>query len=263
VFLTDTCSYDKITTAKQAFEGGRAFGKFQNMVSDIDPDLLVETIPDFHNILNRLEKLDKAVLEDRFNRATSVREELTFIKNRAAEMSSITRLGNEGKLPLRITHNDTKFNNVLLDSNDEAQCVIDLDTVMPGYVAFDFGDAVRTAVNTAAEDEADLDKIGINLELFEAYVQGYLQEAMGMLTNEEIDSLITGALLLPYMQGVRFITDYIEGDHYFKIDSPTHNLQRARAQFKLVTRLEEHMDNLKLIINKTVAALQQVGPLAI
>lgn len=263
LFLPDTRSYDKITNTKQAFEGGRAFGKFQNYLADIDPDTLVETIPDFHNIINRLEKLDKAVLEDRFNRAGSVREELAFIAARANDMGSIARLGNQGKLPLRITHNDTKFNNVLLNANDEAQCVIDLDTVMPGYVAFDFGDAVRTTINTAAEDEADLDKIDLNLELFEAYVQGYLQEVISLLTPKEVGSLVMGALLLPYMQGVRFITDYIEGDHYFKIHSPTHNLQRARAQFRLVEKLEENMDNLNLIINRTVLALQQSGPLAI
>jgi Ser/Thr protein kinase RdoA (MazF antagonist) len=151
-------------------------------------------------------------------------------------------------LPLRIVHNDTKFNNVLLDADDHAQCVIDLDTVMPGYAAYDFGDSIRTIINTAAEDEINLDAIGLNVPLFEAYAQGYLLESVNFLTETEIHSLIKGVLLLPYIQAVRFLTDYLDGDVYFKIQSPEHNLQRTKAQLALVKKLEENENQLDQII---------------
>ena len=171
-------------------------------------------------------------------------------------MKTILRLGKEGKLPLRITHNDTKFNNVLLDENDQAKCVIDLDTVMPGYVAYDFGDAIRSIVNTAAEDEKDLSKITINLSLFEAYTRGYLEEAIDFLTDTEISSLADGVLLLPYSQTVRFLTDYIDGDKYYKIDFPEHNMQRTLAQLQLFKQLEENYEEMKDIVKKTAASVK-------
>jgi len=160
-------------------------------------------------------------------------------------------------LPQRIVHNDTKFNNVLLDGSDQAQCVIDLDTVMPGYAAYDFGDSVRTIINTAAEDEADTNLISLNIPLFEAYTKGYLQEATRFLTAAEVESLIKGVLLLPYIQAVRFLTDYIDGDIYFKIHSPEHNLQRARAQLALVKKLEENEELLNRIILDTWQGYKQ------
>jgi Ser/Thr protein kinase RdoA (MazF antagonist) len=166
-------------------------------------------------------------------------------------MSEILRLGRAGILPRRIVHNDTKFNNVLLDSEDKAQCVIDLDTVMPGYVAYDFGDSIRTIINTTAEDETALNQIGLNIPLFEAYTRGYFQQAIVFLTEAEIDSLLKGVLLLPYIQAVRFLTDYLEGDHYFKIHSRDHNLQRTRAQLVLVKKLEDNQEVLDHIIQKT------------
>ncbi|WP_448699321.1 phosphotransferase enzyme family protein [Mucilaginibacter sp. AW1-3] len=255
-FLFNTRSYDVVTNSKQAFEGGRAFGKFQQQIADIDPNLILEVIPNFHNIVSRLAMLDEAIKADRYNRVINVPDQIDFIYKRAAQMSSIVNAGKQGKLPLRIIHNDTKFNNVLLNLNDEVQCVIDLDTVMPGYVAYDFGDAVRTIVSTAAEDEPELDKIDIRLDFFEAFVKGYLQETAMMLTSTEIDSLSTGVLLLPYMQGVRFLTDYLEGDHYFKIHSPGHNLQRALAQFRLVSKLEENIDKINNLIIETAQLVQ-------
>ncbi|RYX80188.1 aminoglycoside phosphotransferase family protein, partial [bacterium] len=160
----------------------------------------------------------------------------------------ILQLGRAGELPLRITHNDTKFNNVLLDQEDHFQCVIDLDTVMPGYVAYDFGDAIRTIINKAAEDEADLDKIQLNIPLFAAFTQGYLSETHQFLTEQEVKSLIKGVFLLPYMQAVRFLTDYLQGDVYYKTDFTLHNLQRTRAQIQLVKMLEKHAAELQLII---------------
>jgi Ser/Thr protein kinase RdoA (MazF antagonist) len=248
-FLKDTKSYDQVLTEKQAFEGGKAFGRFQSLLSDLDTDLIVDTIPNFHNIEHRLSNLDKAIAADTVNRVNKVLPEIDFIDQRREQMSKVLQLGREGILPKRIIHNDTKFNNVLLDKNDQAQCVIDLDTVMPGYVAYDFGDAVRTTINTAPEDEPDLDLINLNIPLFSAYVEGYLQQAKDFLTHAELHSLVNGALLLPYMQGVRFLTDYLDGDKYFKIHSPEHNLQRTSAQFQLVKKLEEAEDVLKGIIS--------------
>ena len=247
-FLKDTRSYDQVTTEQQAHEGGKAFGRFQALLSDMDPGLIKDTIPDFHNIESRLTKFEHAVKTDKVGRLHKVLPEVEFIRQRVYEMSEILRLGRAGKLPLRIVHNDTKFNNVLLNEDDHAQCVIDLDTVMPGYVAYDFGDSIRTIANTAPEDEVNIGLIDINTSLFESYTNGYLEEAVYFLTESELDSLLKGALLLPFAQTVRFLTDYLEGDHYYKIRSPDHNLQRTRAQLALVKKLEENRDKLGQII---------------
>lgn len=250
-FLKDTKSYDLVLTEKQAFEGGKAFGRFQALLADMDPGLIIDTIPNFHNIEYRLSNLDKAIAADGEKRLIGVQPEIEFINRRREQMKHILLSGRAGILPKRIIHNDTKFNNVLLDKYDRAQCVIDLDTVMPGFVAYDFGDAIRTIINTAPEDEPDLTRISLNIPLFAAYVQGYLPQTVSFLTDTELDSLIEGALLLPYMQGVRFLTDYLDGDNYFKIHSPQHNLQRARAQFRLVKKLDEERDNLQAIVLQT------------
>jgi len=247
-FLKGTKSYDQVTTAKQAFEGGHAFGTFQALLSDLDAGKIKDTIPNFHNIEYRLNYLHNAARADKKNRVQYVAGELAFIQQHANEMSEIMRLGKAGILPLRIVHNDTKFNNVLLDSEDKAQCVIDLDTVMPGYVAYDFGDSIRSIINTTAEDEADTDMISLNIPLFEAYAKGYLKAAAGFITDEEINSLIKGVLLLPYIQAVRFLSDYLEGDVYFKIHSPEHNLQRTKAQLTLVKKLLVAKEKLEEII---------------
>lgn len=247
-FLKDTKSYDQLTNHHQAYEGGKAFGKFQLMLTDMDAGLLYDTIPGFHNMELRLNQLKEALHGNKANRVASIQPEIDFVNHRAYSMCEILRLGNAGKLPLRITHNDTKFNNVLLDMNDHAQCVIDLDTVMPGYVAYDFGDAIRTIINTAAEDEADLSKIDLNIPLFEAYTRGYLEQAGKFLTPVEVDSLFMGVLMLPFIQAVRFLTDHINGDIYFKIHHAGHNLQRAKAQIQLIRKLEENQDRLKIII---------------
>ncbi|SEM85086.1 Phosphotransferase enzyme family protein [Mucilaginibacter gossypiicola] len=250
LFLKDTKSYDHVLTEKQACEGGKAFGKFQLLLADLDATLLAETIPGFHNIAMRLGKLNKAVLADSKDRVKEVLPELRFITERVEKMTSILNLGEEGKLPLRIIHNDTKFNNILLDKHDHAQCVIDLDTVMPGYVAYDFGDAIRTIINTASEDEPDLSKINLNMPLFKAYAEGYFKSAHAFLTDIEVETLLIGVLLIPYMQGVRFLTDYIEGDVYYKTHFAGHNLQRTRAQFQLLRMLEEQYAILDQVIRE-------------
>ena len=249
-FLNNTKSYDQVLTEKQAFEGGKAFGRFQALLAGLDTSLITDTIPNFHNIEFRLSNLQKAIADDPVKRLYKITADLEFIEQRSEQMSAILRQGNAGLLPQRIIHNDTKFNNVLLDIHDHAQCVIDLDTVMPGYVAYDFGDAIRTIINTAPEDEADLSLIRLNMPLFTAYVKGYLQQTADFLTLEEVNSLIDGVLLLPYMQGIRFLTDYLNGDLYFKIHSPWHNLQRAAAQFQLLKKLEDAREQLNHIIFK-------------
>ena len=218
-------------------------------LADMDTGLVINTIPNFHNIVFRLANLDNAIAANTAHRLDKVTAEMEFVNLRREEMGRILKLGAEGSLPERIIHNDTKFNNILLDEHDQAQCVIDLDTVMPGYVAYDFGDAIRTIINSAPEDEPELNLINLNLALFTAYVRGYLQLA-DFLTETEVGSLIDGVLLLPYMQGVRFLTDYLNGDVYFKIHSPWHNLQRAKAQFQLVKKLEEAKTDLNTIILK-------------
>lgn len=248
VLLENTKSYDIVATEQQAREGGRAFGRFQQQLSDLDARLIKEVLPYFHHIGKRLDALKQAVSGDAKGRLEHAKAEVEFVLAREARMRTILQMGESGILPLRITHNDTKFNNLLFDARDQAQCVIDLDTVMPGYVAYDFGDAIRTIINSAAEDEADLDKITLNMPLFEAYTAGYVESAAQFLTKEEIDSLIEGVFLLPYIIGVRFLTDYLEGDHYFKTHHPEHNLQRTRAQLQLVAQLEKNETALRNIV---------------
>lgn len=252
VLLADTRSYDIVETPQQAREGGQAFGQFQRLLSDLNVGLIHEVLPDFHHIGKRLGKLNEAIASDSANRVGRVSAELDAIKHRERRMHTILDLATSGRLPVRITHNDTKFNNVLLDRQDKAQCVIDLDTVMPGYVAYDFGDAIRTIINKAAEDEADLDRVTLNIPLFKAYASGYFEEAHHFLTQDEVDSLIEGVMLLPYMQAVRFLTDFLEGDHYYKVHHADHNLQRTRAQLALVAQLENHEAELREIIDHVV-----------
>lgn len=254
LLLENTRSYDIVTSEQQAREGGRAFGLFQLMLADMDAQRIYEVIPGFHHIGKRLGALKQAIQADDLGRASGCQEAIDFALARAERMHTILRMGEWGELPLRITHNDTKFNNVLLDDQDKAQCVIDLDTVMPGYAAYDFGDAIRTIINSAAEDEADLSKITLNIPFFEAYTEGYFSHAAKFLTPAEVFSLMEGVLLLPYIIGVRFLTDHLEGDHYFKTHHEGHNLQRARTQFHLVAQLEAAENTLKGIIGKIAQA---------
>jgi len=253
ILIDQTKSYDIVENDSQAKEGGKAFGEFQSQLADLDSSKINYTIPDFCNIEFRLKNFHAALETDVVLRKASVQEEIDYILQRENKMNTILQMGARGELPLRITHNDTKFNNVLLDENDKAQCVIDLDTVMPGFVAYDFGDAIRTIINRAAEDEADLSKITLNIPLFKAYTEGYLEAAKQFITQKEIESLLEGALLFPYMQAVRFLTDYLEGDTYYKIHHDQHNLQRTRAQLKLAFEVESHQEELKNIINTTAA----------
>lgn len=252
-FLKDTTSYDLVTSPEQAEAGGVAFGQFLALLADLPAGRLTETIPDFHNIEKRLVSFHTAVSRDTHHRVAGVLSEIRFVEEREHDMGRILRRGREGILPRRITHNDTKFNNVLFDADNKAQCVIDLDTVMPGYAAYDFGDAIRTLVNTAAEDEKDLEKIAIDLPLFDAFTKGFLQETHGFLTPAEIQSLSWGVLLLPYLMGVRFLTDYLQGDSYYKTSFAGHNLQRCKAQFQLLRKLEARYTALEDTVNSIAA----------
>jgi len=250
VLITGTQSYDIVETEQQAREGGKAFGQFQLKLADLDAQKIVEVLPNFHNLNFRLSNFNQAIEKDVQGRVSELQEYIAFVRNREERMCTILKLSAAGKLPLRITHNDTKFNNVLLNSHNEVQCVIDLDTVMPGYVAYDFGDAIRTIINPAAEDEQDESKVKLNIPLFKAYAEGYLKQTKAFLTETEFSSLLEGVFLLPFMQGVRFLTDYLEGDHYYKVSYKDHNLVRTRIQFRLVQELEKHEKELQQILQE-------------
>lgn len=250
IFIEDNRSYDIVDTPEKAFEGGRMFGKFQSMIADLPGGPLHETIPNFHNVDMRLETLRQTIERDPVGRASRVAAEAEFVFERAGEMGTILHLGQQGLIPARITHNDTKFNNVLLDKNDKGLCVIDLDTVMPGYVHYDYGDSIRTSTNTGAEDDPDLSKVEMDLRLFEAYTKGFLQETRSTLTPTEMEYLPLAGKLFPYIIGVRFLTDYVDGDNYFKIKHEHHNLQRARAQFKLLQSMERQFADMQEVVRR-------------
>ena len=250
IFIADHRSYDLVDTPQKAFEGGKAIGRFQAMLADLPGKPLHETIPFFHNIEKRLETFHKTVDANPVGRVSSAKDIISEVIKREEEMKIILRLGEKGLIPLRITHNDTKFNNVLLDQDDKALCVIDLDTVMQGYVHYDFGDAIRTAANTASEDEQDLTKISMDIRLFEAYVEGYLSQTRNILNDMEKEYLAFSPRLITYTIATRFITDFIDGDNYFKIKHSMHNLQRAHAQFKLLQSMEAQYKEMQRIISR-------------
>jgi hypothetical protein len=248
IFISNHRSYNIVDSPGKAYEGGKAIGRFQAMLTDMPGGPLFETIPWFHNIEKRLETFYQKITENPAGRVETVSREIDQVFRRADEMKIILKLGKEGKIPLRITHNDTKFNNILLDENDKALCVIDLDTVMTGYVHYDFGDAIRTAANTASEDEKDLSKIKMDINLFEAYSRGFISETGKTLNNVEKEYLAFAPRLITYTIAVRFLTDFIDGDNYFKINHEMHNLQRARAQLTLVASMEEQYAKMQGII---------------
>jgi Ser/Thr protein kinase RdoA (MazF antagonist) len=252
LFIPAHRSYEKADTPAKAHEAGKAIGRFQVMLSDLPGRPLYETIPFFHHIGKRLETLDNKIMEDPADKIKFTRSEIDFIKERSEKMKIILRLGEEGKIPVRITHNDTKFNNILLDETDRALCVIDLDTVMPGYVHFDFGDAIRTAANSADEDEHDLSKIKMNIMIFRAFAEGYLSETRETLTLTEKEHLAIAPVVITFNQAVRFLTDYIDGDKYYKINHTHHNLQRTKAQLQLVRSMEEQYEEMEKIIAELI-----------
>jgi len=250
LYIPDTKSFDRVDSTEKAKEGGRIFGKFQSILSGLDARLLSETIPYFHDLEKRLEIFRTTIKLNPLGRVECINEEIKFVEERAEELLSITRKINKGEIPIRITHNDTKFNNILFDKKNHAQCIVDLDTVMPGSILHDFGDAIRTAANTAVEDEVNLSKINLDMRLFKAYASGYMSEAHLFLTKSEIENLALSTKFMVFIIGLRFLTDYIDGDNYFKVQHPEHNLQRCRAQFQLVRSIESHFSEMQEVINK-------------
>lgn len=249
-FVDNATAYQKIENEKDFYTCGTAFSEFQQLLADYPAEKLHETIANFHNTPSRFEDFKKALAQDRVGRAASVKEEIDFVLARECKASAITDKLQNGEIPYRVTHNDTKLNNILIDDETgEAKCVIDLDTIMPGAAAYDFGDCIRFGASTAAEDETDLSKVEMDLHLFEVFTKGYLSNANKFLTAEEKDSLVTGAYLMTLECGVRFLTDHLNGDVYFKIHRENHNLDRCRTQFKLVADMEKKEARMREIVN--------------
>lgn len=245
-FKDKTHSYEQVTDTGQAFYGGKAFGRFQLQLADLPAETLGCTIPDFHNLQKRVADFESALKADAAGRRAAAEKEIRYLFDQKEAMLQLSR--EVETCPLRVTHNDTKFNNLLLDSAGRVQCVVDLDTVMPGYLAYDFGDAMRTLINGAAEDEPDLSRIRLNIPVFEAYTRGYLEEVQGFITGPEIDSLTAGMQVLPYMQSIRFLTDYLSGDPYYKVHYPEHNLVRTRAQSALLVAITGRKGDLRKFV---------------
>jgi thiamine kinase-like enzyme len=249
-YIEDTIAYEKIQNDKDFYTCGLAFGEFQEQLADYPAEKLYETIPNFHNTPSRFADFKKALAEDKCGRAENVKEEIDFVLARECKADAITSKLPSGEIPYRVTHNDTKLNNILIDDlTGKAKSIIDLDTIMPGAAAYDFGDSIRFGASTGAEDETDLSKISVDTHLFKVYAKGYLTAANKFLTPAEKDSLVTGAYLMTLECGVRFLTDYLNGDTYFRIHRENHNLDRCRTQFKLVSDMEAKESELRAIIN--------------
>lgn len=251
LFIEGADRYDAVKDDNDFYQSAVAFGHFQRLLADYPAETLHETIKDFHNTPDRLEKFKKAVAEDVCGRAASVQKEIDFILEREELTHALYDLQLDGRLPLRVTHNDTKLNNIMIDDETgKAICVIDLDTVMPGLTANDFGDSIRFGASTALEDEQDLSKVSCDLHLFDVYARGFIEGCGGALTDLEIDMLPMGAILMTFENGIRFLTDHLEGDHYFHIHREGHNLDRCRTQLTLVKDMEEKLPQMNEIIQK-------------
>ena len=248
-FVEGTVTKESVENANDFYTCARAFGVFQQMLADYPAETLCEPIANFHNTPWRYENLMKAVAADKCGRLQSVLAEVAFAKERAEFCQTLENARAAGELPLRVTHNDTKLNNILFDEKTaEPVCVIDLDTVMPGYSVTDFGDSIRFGANTAVEDETDLSKVTLDLALFEIYAKGFIEGCGGSLTEKEIALLPEGAMMMTLECGMRFLTDHLEGDTYFKIHREGHNLDRARNQFALVADMEKKLPQMRAII---------------
>jgi Ser/Thr protein kinase RdoA (MazF antagonist) len=246
LYIPRSVSYEKIDPVSSRY-AGLAFGEFQGLLSDL-PAPLGETIPNFHNMEFRIAQLNDALRDNAAGRVDSVRHLVDEIERRIPEMCKAERLHREGKLPKRVCHCDTKVNNILFDEQGEVLCVVDLDTMMPSYIFSDFGDFLRTAANTGAEDDSDPSRIRFDMAIFCAFTQAYLESARGFLTAIEIENLPYAAALFPYMQCVRFLTDYLNGDTYYKIQYPEHNKVRTVAQFQLLQSVEAHTPAMRAYI---------------
>lgn len=250
-FIEDAITVDIPENTDQFYNAARAFGKFQRLLSCFPADELHETIKDFHNTPKRFDALEEAIAADVCGRVKSVMPEVEFARARQGICPLIVDGIADGSIPLRVTHNDTKLNNVMLDAETgRGLCVIDLDTVMPGSLLYDFGDALRAGANAAAEDETNLDLVKMDLDMFEAFARGFCEELSESFTEREIELLPMSAIIMTFECGIRFLSDYLSGDTYFKIHRPGHNLDRAKNQFKLVYDMESKLDEMNAIIKK-------------
>lgn len=251
----NSVTFNTVANIDVVRNAGKAFGEFQMDLSDFDISELVETIPGFHNTRSRYEKLIASVKEDKAGRAAEVQEEIDFLLSVQDLACTLTDLNQQGQLPLRVTHNDTKINNVLFHpETGEAMIVIDLDTVMPGLIGHDFGDAIRFAANFVEEDCPDLDKVGVNLEVFKAFAEGFLSMTAKTMNQKEVETLALSSFVLTAELATRFLADYLDGDLYFNIKSPDHNLVRTRCQIALAKDMLKHMDEMNAIVRECVEA---------
>ncbi|KSV57701.1 phosphotransferase enzyme family protein [Acetivibrio ethanolgignens] len=251
IFIEDAVSYDAVERPEDFYESAVAFGNFQSLLSDYPAERLHETIEGFHNTKARFSTFKKAVEDDIMGRAASVQREIAFVLEREDVACVLGDMLAAGELPLRVTHNDTKLNNIMMDKQTgKGICVIDLDTVMPGLAVHDFGDSIRFGASTAAEDEVDLSKVSCDMELFELYSRGFIKGCKGSLTPKEREMMPMGAKVMTFECGMRFLTDYLQGDTYFKIHREGHNLDRCRTQFKLVKDMEEKWETMQDIVRR-------------
>lgn len=250
-FISGASCYDQVKKPEDFYQSAFSFGNFQRMLADYPADTLYETIPGFHDTKARFETFKRAVEADVCKRAEEVREEIDFALAHEDITGVLGEMLEKKELPLRVTHNDTKLNNIMIDDvTGKGICVIDLDTVMPGLSANDFGDSIRFGASTAAEDETDLSKVHCDMELFDLYTKGFVEGCGGSLTAKELEMLPMGAKVITFENGIRFLTDYLEGDHYFKIHREGQNLDRCRTQFKLVEDMEKKWDTMREIVRK-------------
>ena len=255
-FIEGAQSYEVVRSPEHAEVCARAYGHFQRMLDDLPEPRLIETIPKFHHTPSRYRTFEEAIAKDLVGRASSVRTEIDFALARKDLSTRLVNAQSRGELPERVVHNDTKMSNVLIDdTTGEGICVVDLDTVMPGLALYDFGDMVRAGTNPAAEDETNLDLVDMQLPLFEALVKGYLSSAGGGLAPTELAQLAFSGLLITLQQGVRFLTDHLEGDHYFQITRENHNLDRTRTQFKLVESMEAQEEKMEAVVAKVISSI--------
>jgi len=251
LFVEDTVTLQQTRSTIDFYNSARSLGKFQMLLADYPAQTLHETIALFHNTPNRVRQFKEALVADTHKRADGVEKEIDFILQRESFSHVLVDLLAQGKLPLRVTHNDTKLNNILIDKiTGLGICIIDLDTVMPGLSLYDFGDSIRFGATTAAEDEQDLSKVNFDIDLFKAFTKGYLETAGNILTDEEIRNLPIGAKMMTLECGIRFLTDYLDGDIYFKTDHEGQNLDRCRTQFKLVAEMEEQWTAMVEIVDE-------------
>ncbi|MDU1903494.1 MAG: aminoglycoside phosphotransferase family protein [Dysgonomonas sp.] len=254
--IEDTITYEKADSPELAEQGGKGIGQFQSMLSDMK-EPLTDILPGFHNMRFRFKQWDEILAKDPVGRKAEVQKEIEWIESRRKEMLDFWAKAESGELPTRVTHNDTKISNILFDKQDNVLCVIDLDTVLNSICLNDYGDAIRSYTNTGLEDDENLNNVGVDMQIFEAYTKGYLSETANFLTQAEIDNVAFSGKYITFEQVLRFLMDYIDGDNYYKVKNEKHNLVRTHAQYKLLQSLEENYDQMCSIVNQLVKELKK------